>query len=337
MTTITIERELLDQVLAVLTKSSCAIGYESETEWLNVNSKIRAALAAPESGAMAEIDYTDDDALRFIQRVLESDAPGADKKAARDMVVEIRTRVLKARASKPATAPEKCGHCGRRTIDPPWPVRTATAPDLSDAYAGAREDLKIWKKRALEAEETVRQLNRALAEEVDGPTFMGEPVLPATAPEPTTDVAVKRLSKALRDDLDYAWAWHCNIAMSAYDAGCPHDVANEGAARFMQLLAGVDTRKHPGFAGTQPNGADDRHAQELLAQDITIANMRERHAQELCAYEVTVDKLRAERKPMTDEEIVDAIPDSDVEKTIYEWVVFIVRAVEAHHGIGDKT
>ena len=50
-----------------------------------------------------------------------------------------------------------------------------------------------------------------------------------------------------------------------------------------------------------------------------------------------MDKLRAERKPMTDEEIVDAIPDSDVEKTIYEWVVFIVRAVEAHHGIGEQS
>ena len=135
MTTITIERELLEQ----------AIG-ERNLPMRQIQHAIlalRAALAAPESGAMAEIDYTDDDALRFIQRVLESDAPGADKKAARDMVVEIRTRVLKARASKPATAP-------------------------------------------------------------------------------------------------------------------------------------------------------DRHAQELLAQDITIANMRERHAQELCAYSVTVDKLRAE-------------------------------------------
>ena len=209
MTTITIERAILDRLIdawdsTVLPKSRDGMMQERMED-------LRAALAAPESGAMAEIDYTDDDALRFIQRVLESDAPGADKKAARDMVVEIRTRVLKARASKPATA-----------------------PDLSAAYIGAREDLAIWKKRALEAEETARQLNRALAEEVNGPTFMGEPVLPATAPD------------------------------------------------------------------------------EQLRKD-------------------------AERKPMTDEEIVDAIPDSDVEKTIYEWVVFIVRAVEAHHGIGDKT
>ena len=40
---------------------------------------------------------------------------------------------------------------------------------------------------------------------------------------------------------------------------------------------------------------DDRHAQELLAQDITMQNMAERHAQELTAYEITVANLRAER------------------------------------------
>ena len=74
---------------------------------------------------------------------------------------------------------------------------------------------------------------------------------PATAPEPSTEVAVGKLCKSLHEDLDYAWTWHCNIAMAAFDAGCPHDVANEGAARFMQLLAGVDTREHPAFQGTQ--------------------------------------------------------------------------------------
>jgi hypothetical protein len=45
--TIPVKRELLEQVLAVLTKSSCAVGYESETAWLDANSKLRAALEAP--------------------------------------------------------------------------------------------------------------------------------------------------------------------------------------------------------------------------------------------------------------------------------------------------
>ena len=68
---------------------------------------------------------------------------------------------------------------------------------------------------------------------------------------PRTEDALNTLVAALRNDPDYAWNWHCNVAMTAFDAGCPHDIANEGAARFMQLLAGVDTRKHPNFSKTQ--------------------------------------------------------------------------------------
>lgn len=80
----------------------------------------------------------------------------------------------------------------------------ATAPDLSAAYIGAREDLAVWKKRALEAEETARQLNRALAEEVNGPTFMGEPVLPATAQD-----------EQIRKDAErYRWCVKNNLVLA---------------------------------------------------------------------------------------------------------------------------
>ena len=54
-------------------------------------------------------------------------------------------------------------------------------PASVDAYVGAREDAAIWKKRALEAEE----LNRKFIAEVNGPTYLGEPVKqeqPAQAP-----------------------------------------------------------------------------------------------------------------------------------------------------------
>ena len=58
------------------------------------------------------------------------------------------------------------------------PAQVAT-PDMTDAYAGAREDLSIWKKRALEAE----ALNRKFAASVNSPSFMGEPAAPAQAGE----------------------------------------------------------------------------------------------------------------------------------------------------------
>mgnify|MGYP003604668826 CR=1 FL=1 len=61
-----------------------------------------------------------------------------------------------------------------------WPLNLihpsgeVAVPDMTDAYAGAREDLSIWKKRALEAE----ALNRKFAASVNSPSFMGEPAAP---------------------------------------------------------------------------------------------------------------------------------------------------------------
>lgn len=49
------------------------------------------------------------------------------------------------------------------------------APSFADAYQGAMEEVAIWKKRALEAEE----LNRKFIAEINGPTYMGEPAQPA--------------------------------------------------------------------------------------------------------------------------------------------------------------
>lgn len=45
------------------------------------------------------------------------------------------------------------------------------APSFADAYQGAMEEVAIWKKRALEAED----LNRKFVAEINGPTYMGEP------------------------------------------------------------------------------------------------------------------------------------------------------------------
>jgi hypothetical protein len=77
-------------------------------------------------------------------------------------------------------------------------------------------------------------------------------------PEADNDVAkaIATLTAAVKADPDYAWGWHCNIAMSAVDAGCPHQVANEGAARFMSLLFGVNTREHPVFP--KPDATEPR-------------------------------------------------------------------------------
>ena len=46
--------------------------------------------------------------------------------------------------------------------------------------------------------------------------------------------------EAMQQDPDYAWCWHCNIAMAFVDAGGDHYIGNQGAARFMRMLANVE-------------------------------------------------------------------------------------------------
>lgn len=64
----------------------------------------------------------------------------------------------------------------------PAPVVNA---EYGDAYQGAREDLSIWKSRALEAEDRVReleQINDHLVKEEQGESRMGESVIRESAP-----------------------------------------------------------------------------------------------------------------------------------------------------------
>lgn len=55
---------------------------------------------------------------------------------------------------------------------------------------------------------------------------------------------MKVIKKAIHDDPEYAWGWHCNIAMAAYDEGLNHDKANKAAARFMYNCFGIDMTKN---------------------------------------------------------------------------------------------
>lgn len=68
------------------------------------------------------------------------------------------------------------------------------------------------------------------------------PVPAAQADDARSALAV--LSRAMQRDADFAWAWHCNIAMTARDAGAPHDRANIWAANFMRRAFDVDTLTH---------------------------------------------------------------------------------------------
>jgi hypothetical protein len=63
--------------------------------------------------------------------------------------------------------------------------------------------------------------------------------------------AITTLREAFHNDPEYAWSWHCNLAMSAYDEGLCKPAANRAAARFMRLAFDIDMTKHEFFSNTQ--------------------------------------------------------------------------------------
>lgn len=88
--------------------------------------------------------------------------------------------------------------------EPRLHIKAQPAPvvngEYGDAYQGAREDLAIWKRRALEAEESVRrleQINDHLVKEAQGESRMGEPVIAQPAPVVPEDV---RQALSIMDD-----------------------------------------------------------------------------------------------------------------------------------------
>lgn len=71
------------------------------------------------------------------------------------------------------------------------------------------------------------------------------------------ELAMTVLRNAMRNDLDYAHSWHCNIAVAAQDAICNgtsedvraqanfHQLTNEGASIFMRRCFDVITDQDP--------------------------------------------------------------------------------------------
>jgi hypothetical protein len=51
------------------------------------------------------------------------------------------------------------------------------------------------------------------------------------------------LKRSMRADPGYAWAWHCNLAMAAFDRGVDHLTANRSAALSMKHFFDIDMTK----------------------------------------------------------------------------------------------
>jgi hypothetical protein len=73
----------------------------------------------------------------------------------------------------------------------------------------------------------------------------------AASAAPAPKVAMAALEKAIHNDPDYAWSWHCNIACAAMDEGLERVAANRAAARFMYAAFDCDTTKLQHYTDTQ--------------------------------------------------------------------------------------
>ena len=65
------------------------------------------------------------------------------------------------------------------------------------------------------------------------------------------------LKAAIHADPDYAWGWHCNLAVPVMDAaGVSHDGANKAAALIMCQLFDYDITAHPHYEGKKSSAQE---------------------------------------------------------------------------------
>jgi len=90
-------------------------------------------------------------------------------------------------------------------------------------------------------------------------------------PTPQADAApsaFQSLKDALHADSDYAWAWHCNLAMPIMDSiHCTPEQANKASADLMKYLFDIDVRKFAEWHHAAPlprEAATENEALRLL-------------------------------------------------------------------------
>ena len=111
----------------------------------------------------------------------------------REGLLNWRCPLCKAEGQSPEVM-RTCPECGSKEATLPG---AQPAPSFADAYQGAMEDVAIWKKRALEAED----LNRKFVAEINGPAYTCEPAQPA---QPAASVPVEAIGKMLADAMAVA-------------------------------------------------------------------------------------------------------------------------------------
>jgi hypothetical protein len=85
--------------------------------------------------------------------------------------------------------------------------------------------------------------------------------------------AFELLQIEMQRDSDYAWTWHCSIAMAFQDAGGSPATSNVAAARFMTNCFGVDTSSLP-QAEDSADAMYPPHIQRVMDERMELENRK---------------------------------------------------------------
>lgn len=83
----------------------------------------------------------------------------------------------------------------------------------------------------------------------------------------TTPSPFALLTEQLKEDPEYAWSWHCNIAMGIFDRvdnQISHRKSNEIAASMMKSFFDIDITTNPSYETTVPNWNDTQQCDMLV-------------------------------------------------------------------------
>lgn len=89
----------------------------------------------------------------------------------------------------------------------------------------------------------------------------------------TAAEALKVLKKKIQEDSEYAWGWHCNIAIVIQDEGLDYKSSNRAAARFMLNAFDVDVNNYSPFLKKETEKSELELAKEkYLGKWVKIKN-----------------------------------------------------------------
>jgi hypothetical protein len=109
---------------------------------------------------------------------------------------------------------------------------------------------------------------------------------------PERQQALPTLTERIKEDPEYAWTWHCNLACAGMDAGLGHQAANAMAGNFMKLAFGAEVDKYtPGTKSVEETCEGHLPQPDETAQGYIHVTTKEQDAEYEAEHHAMEDKM----------------------------------------------